>query len=529
MRTPFVEGIAALRAGDLSTAEHILLGIVERNPAAHEAWQALSVAAVRAGMPDIGIERAKRAVALDRRNPDYLHSLGVAYGENDEPAQAERAFRSALRLKPAYAEAHYNLARVLRLQGRLMEALAEYERAHALQPAALAIELGLVAMHSQLGRPDRALSVLRAAAGEMPDEGRIPSLANTIAEIEGSEAAVAWLRALLVRQADSAAAHFALAQFLLGLGHWREGWSEYLWRPRGDLARRGRRPAVFPSRLDGMRVVLRAEYGIGDVLFFLRFAGELRVRGAVIALECPPQWAKMAPLLVDYITIDKPTAGDWCISVADLPSLLETDATPPAFALPVDDDECARARQVLARLGPPPYLGLTWRAGTARPLLTDVGPAREVSLFKDISPALLGGVARGWPGTVVSLQRRPRRAELQSVSAAAGAAVHDLGEATEDLRAAIGLLSQLDEYVAVSNTNVHLLAGLGRSARVLVPEMPEWRWMLGQGGSVWFPGFNVYRQAMNLEWPLDRLREDLARRQSDRATSPTSGPARGAG
>lgn len=511
MQTPFAEGIAALRAGDFGTAERILLSIVERNPSEHAAWQALSVAAVRAGMPDIAVVRAKRAVALDRRNADYLISLGVAYGEADELAEAEQAFRRALRLKPSYAEAHYNLARVLRRQGRLSDALEEHQRANALQPAALAFELGLVAMHSQLGRPDRALSVLRAAAGEMPDERRIPYLASCIADIEGPQAAVAWLRALLVRQADSAAAHFALAQFLLGLGHWREGWSEYLWRPHGDLARRRERPALFPPRLDGARVVLRPEYGIGDVLFFLRFAGELRDRGAAIALECPPQWAKMAPLLVDYIAIDKPTAGDRCISVADLPSLLETEATPAAFALPVDDGECARAGQMLARLGPPPYLGLTWRAGTDRPLLTDAGPPREISLFKDISPALLGGVARGWPGTVVSLQRKPRPAELESVNAAAGTGVHDLGKVTEDLRVALGLLSQLDEYVAVSNTNVHLLAGLGRSARVLVPEMPEWRWMLGSGGSVWFPGLSVYRQAMNLEWPLDRLRADIAR------------------
>jgi hypothetical protein len=89
--------------------------------------------------------------------------------------------------------------------------------------------------------------------------------------------------------------------------------------------------------------------------------------------------------------------------------------------------------------------------------------------------------------------------------------VHDLGRATDDLRQALGLLAQLDDYVGVSNTNVHLLAGMGRSARVLVTEPPEWRWMLGQEGSVWFPGFSVYRQARSLEWPLDRLRADLAR------------------
>jgi Tfp pilus assembly protein PilF len=485
---------------------------VERDPSAHAAWQALSVAAVRAGMPDIAVVRAKRAVALERGNADYLNSLGVAHGEASELTEAEQAFRRALKLKPSYAEAHYNLARVLRRQGRLDDALREYERAHALQPAARVIELGLAAIYRQLGRPDLALRVLRAAPGAaMPDEDRISHVTLCIADVEGPDAAASWLRELLAQRPDLQAAHYILAQFLLALGRWREGWKEHLWHTRGELARGRPAPTVLPSRLDGKRVVLRAEYGIGDVLFFLRFAGELRDRGAQVALECPPLLAKLAALLDGDVEIAQATASDMQICVADLPSLLETEATPAAFALRADDRESVRARGMLASLGPPPYLGLTWRAGTKPGLYSDSGSTGAVRLFKEIPPELLGQVARGWPGTVVSFQREPRQGDLEAVQAAAGATVHDLGRATDDLRQALGLLAQLDDYVGVSNTNVHLLAGMGRSARVLVTEPPEWRWMLGQEGSVWFPGFSVYRQARSLEWPLDRLRADLAR------------------
>jgi hypothetical protein len=118
---------------------------------------------------------------------------------------------------------------------------------------------------------------------------------------------------------------------------------------------------------------------------------------------------------------------------------------------------------------------------------------------------------RGWPGTLVSLQRAPQADELNAIRRAAGAAVHDLSSINEDLRDALAVLAALDEYVAVSNTNVHLLAGVGRSARVLVPSPPEWRWMRGDGGSPWFPGFSVYRQPVSRDWsaPLARLRADL--------------------
>lgn len=196
------------------------------------------------------------------------------------------------------------------------------------------------------------------------------------------------------------------------------------------------------------------------------------------------------------------------VGIADLPSLLKASTTPPAFALRAERD----ARSMLARLGPPPYLGLTWRAGTD---LTR-GPELNVDLrvlVKEVPPAALGAAVRGWPGTLVSLQRAPAPGELEALSAAAGADVHDLSAANDDLREALAVLAVLDEYVAVSNTNIHLRAGLGRTARVLVPNPPEWRWMRTGEASPWFPGSSVYRQPASRDWtgPLRQLSADLAR------------------
>jgi hypothetical protein len=60
---------------------------------------------------------------------------------------------------------------------------------------------------------------------------------------------------------------------------------------------------------------------------------------------------------------------------------------------------------------------------------------------------------------------------------------------------------------------MHLRAGLGRAARVLVPCPPEWRWMARGGASPWFPGFCLYRQRGDGDWDgaLAALRRDLER------------------
>jgi hypothetical protein len=89
--------------------------------------------------------------------------------------------------------------------------------------------------------------------------------------------------------------------------------------------------------------------------------------------------------------------------------------------------------------------------------------------------------------------------------------VQDLSAANENLAEMLALLGQLQDYVTVSNTNLHLHAGIGGRARVLVPRPAEWRWMDEGERSPWFPAFPVYRQPPSRDWtePLARLRRDL--------------------
>jgi Tfp pilus assembly protein PilF len=493
VKANLAQGAAALNAGDFEAAERIFRAIVEEDPAAHRAWLALSVVARYSGAPDLAVEHARRALALDRNNPEYLNTLGIAHGEQGDLHAAEQTFRRALKFNPAYAGAHHNLAKALQKQGRLDESRKEFERAYALEPGVTELQSSLCGIYRLTGRPDRALELLRAAARHRaPSPALIPQFADCLADVEGPQAALRWLRELLAHHPDSQPVHYALAFMLLAVGEWREGWKHYQWRPRSGSI----------SPLTPERIVLRGEYGLGDVLFFLRFTTLLPKS---FALALPPQLAKLAPVLRDRVELVDP--ADSQVWIADLPSLLETEATPPAFPLHARAD----GRERLARIGPPPYLGLTWRAGTDLRRAREFGVNRRV-LLKEVPPTLLGQAVRGWPGTLISLQRDPADEDLFALQTSAAAPVHDVSSTNEDLRAMLAILAALDEYVAVSNTNVHLRAGLGRTARVLVPNPPEWRWMRTDGGSPWFPGFSVYRQPASRDWsaPLARLRSDLA-------------------
>ena len=505
----FRQGVAALEAEDFPSAERIFGALAASHPRSHEVWNALSVAALRAGQADVAVERARRALEFDRRNPLYMNSLGVAYGEQLDFGAAEEQFRRALKVKPNYAEAVFNLGKVLHKQRRSREALQTMERAYALNADCPGLPANLAQLYLLHGQPEQARRVIAAMRGGIP-RALAPLYAQCITQLEGFESALAWLRNEMRARPDWQALQFTLSGLLLACAHWREGWIAYGARPGLPADRRGYYAGEFPPRLEGRTVLLHHEQGLGDILFFLRFVPLLQARGARVIALCPEALLPLLAEAADEVRAVEDRPADFTLWLADLPVALQSTDTPPPVRVKPPDAVITAMAERLSKLGPPPYLGLTWRAGTDTDRVQEFRQSYW-TLSKEIEPQPLGQALRGWRGTLVSVQRNPLDGEAAALSNAAGVAVHDFSAANSNLVEMTALLSCLDDYVAVSNTNVHLFAGLGKKGRVLVPQPPEWRWMHEGDASPWFPGFALYRQPVSRDWSaaLSRLRRDL--------------------
>ena len=501
-------------------------------------------------------ERELRAVT--RRHAGYAlawFNLGNVVGEQGRQQEAVALFRRAIRLAPAMADAHNNLGRALHSLGRFEEAEQEYRRCLALQPdsamgpcnlasvlidrgrfaeaaavcrQALPRHAGFAELHLLLGSActhqgdlASALDAFRAAANAAPGNPRASwaygyALIRTGRDTEGLQ----WLKQALELQPDSTEFRSALSTIYLSLGELQAGWTEYEWRSarRDFLADNpGLRLArELPESLPGRTICLLREQGLGDELFFLRFAAALKARGAQLTYCAHSKIAGMlarVPALDRVIDRDDPLpAADAMLLAGDLPHALGASDFPPPLALVPLPQQLEAMKLRLAVLGPPPYVGLTWRAGTAPEQQRGI----DWVLHKSIPLEGLGAAVRGLNGTLVALQRFPEAGELERLAALAGRPVHDLTALNEDLEAMLALMALLDDYVGVSNTNMHLRAGAGRTAKVLVPQPPELRWMASGNESPWFPGFRVYRQKPDGIWneALARLASDLS------ATSP---------
>ena len=113
------------------------------------------------------MQRARALAAAAPDDPDRHFTLGLAQSEQDV-AGAIASFRRALEIAPRHALARYNLALVLRRADRLPEAIAELERALAIEPRAeVHYTLGVIYWHQ--GEAERAEGALRAAVAAQPD------------------------------------------------------------------------------------------------------------------------------------------------------------------------------------------------------------------------------------------------------------------------------------------------------------------------------------------------------------------------
>ena len=512
----------AIGRRDFPRAAALLGQLVGQSPRDHGAWYWLAFVHVRMGQPELALPAIQTAVALDKRNPEYHNLAGVALAEAaDYPASME-SLRKALKLKPFLTNAHFNLGKVLQTLRRFDEALEAYGRARKLEPQRTDVWQNLGLTFWQAGcveEAHREFLAFAAAHPANPDAAR--NLATTSLAVEGASKADQIYQAAIAQHPADRALRWDYARFLLARGEFAKGWMEYLWRPGRDPRRwppagtafTALTPAALPPR-----VSFEQEQGIGDLLFFARFLHSLRREGVRVAVHCD---AKVVELmrglgLADSVTASGElpgTGADPVFAIDDLASLIRSEAVAPSARLTVDPARVAGWRARFAQAGPPPYLAATWRAGTdIRQIPEFARPG--VYPYKEVGVAELLQAFAGIPGTLVVVQRAPAGPELAAL--AADRPVLDLSSLNEDLPAMSEALSAVDEYVGVPNTNVHLMAAVGGTARVLVPYPAEWRWLLEGAESPWFPGFRTYRQTMQRKWlpALEQLRRDLQERWS---------------
>lgn len=543
--------------GEAPKARECASRALKLRPGWSEAYVALGNADALEGNLPSAEAHYRSGIAAGSPGPGAHANLGHVLRRQGRLADARDAYEAALACEPGALHLELNLADALSALGRHEDAIASYGRVLETDPWSVDAAFNRARSLFALARHKEAAAALRELLARDPDlsEAREHLLRVLHADAQFAEmervaregiarrpealvfahqlgVALWWqgrhdesVRAFEAADrpdADPSSAPYLAAKLdqaitLLALGRLRKGWEAYRYRApriawRAKFPRLIEDPRAIAALARPARILVIGEQGLGDDIFFLRFAALLRQGGHEL-VGCFDK--RLLPLLGAAPGLFELTAeydvmldADFTVLSGDLPLASGHDAAPP-LALSADPARQKRFEALLRESGPPPYIGVTWRAGA----LPDERNRPAFYLTKHVPPSELGAALRSAPGTICSLQRRPDPEEQGALVLALGRGVLDLSAVNDDLEDALALLSVLDDYVGVSNTNMHLRAACSaRRARVLLSSNPEWRWGLRGSRSLWFPDFLLYRETPGEGWrpALEEMRAALA-------------------
>jgi tetratricopeptide (TPR) repeat protein len=436
------------------------------------AWLGLALIAREYGRFPEAESHLRRAFALNPACPETLLAWARLRLAQRDFAGAQGWIRWALAQAPDDTEAWNTLGILLHTEGRFAEAVPAFERAEALGSLPAASNRGNSLL--ELGRMDQALAAHQSAADRDPTHS---------------------------------GARYNLALTQLRLGQWFEGWRNY--ESRWRFREVHRQPRVFSQPrwqgelLDGERVLLHAEQGLGDTIQFCRYAALVAARGGHPILQVQ---APVARLL-----------GSLAVVRAGLAQVALLEDPPPPFDL-----ECP-LMSLPAVFGTTPET-VPWSGA----YLGALGPSVRQSLsLQSLSPSVpqsLLSVGIAWSGNPrynsdaqrsvrlpvllhllrtpgvswISLQKGP--AAYQIAELPCDVAIADAARRDPDLAETAATVACLDAVVSTDTSIAHLAGAMGKPVFLLLPHLSDWRWMQDTPTTPWYPTVRLLRQPAPGDW-----------------------------
>ncbi|GEM_PF-282372 len=538
-------------------------------PANPQSQHLLGVALHQSGLYELA-EKAIRAALPHEKNRAMQavmwSNLGAAQEDMGRHEAAEASFRKAIECNARHAEAHYNLARLLGVQGHWEDAIALYHRVVELNPnlAEAYNNIGNWLMESKQDAEGALPYFEKAIALKPNDPINQYNLGKAWQDLFEIEKAAACYRRACTLKPDYAKAFNNLGACLRYMGRLDEamatfdrvfelnptdidglfntgfihlihselgrGWDmlEYRWLlPAAQRRRPFPQPLWDGSALTGKRIAVWCDQGVGDEMRALSMIPDLAKASAQVLVECDARLVALAqrsfPDVAVFPRAGQPDAAlldpaiDYQCYASGLARWLRRDLTDfpnRTSYFKAAPERVQHWQERLAALGPGLRVGISWRSR----VMTRQRRASYTSLDQ-------WGPIFSIPGIhFVNLQYDQCEEEIRAAEEKHGIHIHRWPE--------LDLMNDLDE-VAALNANLDLVitspTAVGELSGAL--GIPTWTMLLkyesamdlGTGAMPWEPAVRLYYRNWDDTWErvIDLVSTDL-RTLASAGASPSS-------
>ncbi|MES2596692.1 MAG: tetratricopeptide repeat protein [Verrucomicrobiota bacterium] len=508
-------GLAAIHAqrGDFVKAlDHYALAL-KSNPANVDAHRQRGVVLCQLGRFEEALESLTQAIALKPDSFVAYNNRGVVWKAQEQFEAALADYDRALAINPEYVSAWKNRGIVLRALQRLDECITSYDRALEISPQDAQIWNYRGHVLRQLGRLEDSLASYQEAVricGDYAEAHYNQSIVlRELGRLTDAIACCDRATSIVPGYAD---AWWNKAEMLVLTGDFENGWAMFEWRWKSDRHGKEFREVGKPlwlgdGPLEGKRLLLNVDGGLGDVIQFCRYIPLLVRQGAQVIVEAQQG---LIPLLRE--SFDSIELTPYLEPLPEFDCHCPQMSLPGAFRQSVDqltaDLPYLRAPALhreawAAKLGPKtrPRIGLVWSGGNLHykgqehrsiPL-----EQMQVLLTPDAEfHCLQKEILESDCAALSSLPVRTWESEL-----------HDFAETA-------ALISHMDLVISVDTAVAHLTGAMAQPVWTLLPSDPDMRWMLSREDTPWYPKImRLFRQPSLGDWatPLGSVHAELLR------------------
>lgn len=453
------------------------------------------------------------AIACQPNFADAYCNRGNALQKIGHLADAITSYEKAIELQSDFSFAHFNRGNALQKLARYDEALISYNHAITSQPDFIEAYANRGIVLEKLQLIDQALANYDQALAIDPNCAEIyVNKGILFKNLSRFEESIACNDKGIEVNPDFALSYFNKSLILLLLGDFERGLPLYEWRGKGKLV--PSLPESFAKQrwcgdasLVGKTLLLHCEQGLGDTLQFCRYAQVVAKLGARVILAVPATLSKLLTGLagVDQVVTKEETlpAFDYYSSLLSLPLACQTRlATIPAPYAYLQADQQKKtvwqARLFEPKNQPRLRIGLAWSGNEKHN--NDQYRSLPLATLLPYLPA---------DCDYICLQKDCRASDRLVLDASRQ--ICFIGTELQDFADTAAVCDLMDIVISVDTSIAHLAGALGRETWILLPSIPDWRWLLERDDSPWYPSAKLYRQEIFDDWKgvLEKMSADL--------------------